>query len=713
MAQQELSKQALLPHNGFSSARIAAPWLNIARFSWLAFVSFTVVLCIAGLIIGYGQLREVCTGEMCHPLQLTPEQHGFNQELGLSLGFYAIYITLAMALFSAVCIVVGSLIFWHTSDNWIALFVSWALIAFGVGAQPIIVALDTSVMQAVWWQALVWVCGGWSLAVMLYIFPNGSFAPSWLRWVLLAWIVYNVIGLLSNPLPRAGIYSGPPSPVTQIMFIAGGLSQIYRYRHTPDQTLKNQTKWAVFGFLGHQVSLFSIITALTIVPSLRETGVDQFVFDTYVFAIVGLLPILFIPLSLAFCILRYGLWDIDVIIKRTLVYTTLTVVVLIIYVLIVGGLGSLFQTTNNPILSLIATGVVAVSFHTIRDRIQQTINRLIFGHRDEPHIVFQHLSRKLEPVVMADEILPTIARTIAEALRLPYVEIAYELEGSFSIAASYPSETQSRPSVGMLTLPLVHRSESIGQLRLAPRSQGESFSPSEKNLLQTIAHQVSIAAYNVRLTSDLQSAREKLVTTREEERRRIRRDLHDGLGPMLASMSFRLDAIHDLIDQNGESAKTATLETKAQVQTSLAEIRRIAYGLRPPALDELGLVGALQEHFTLLESTGGLNISFSAPTLPPLAAATEVAIYRIVMEAITNVHRHSGATESQVSLRTDKDVCLEVLDNGRGLSAKHHSGVGLSAMNERASELGGQCIIENRAGGGTRVFAMLPYRQES
>jgi signal transduction histidine kinase len=121
----------------------------------------------------------------------------------------------------------------------------------------------------------------------------------------------------------------------------------------------------------------------------------------------------------------------------------------------------------------------------------------------------------------------------------------------------------------------------------------------------------------------------------------------------------------------------------------------------------------LQEHFTLLESTGGLKISFNAPTLPPLAAATEVAVYRITMEAITNVHRHSGATESQVSLRADRDVILEVLDNGCGLSARHHSGVGLSAMNERASELGGQCIIENRAGGGTRVFAMLPYRQES
>src|SRR5262249_16800788 len=145
-------------------------------------------------------------------------------------------------------------------------------------------------------------------------------------------------------------------------------------------------------------------------------------------------------------------------------------------------------------------------------------------------------------------------------------------------------------------LPLVYQLETIGQMILAPRTHGEPFSQTDRRLLETIARQGGIAAYNVRLTQDLQRSRERLVTTREEERRRLRRDLHDGLDPALASMSFKLDAIHNLADRDVTGVRKIVAEVKTQMRAALADIRRIAYDLRPPALDELGLVGALKEH---------------------------------------------------------------------------------------------------------------------
>ena len=261
----------------------------------------------------------------------------------------------------------------------------------------------------------------------------------------------------------------------------------------------------------------------------------------------------------------------------------------------------------------------------------------------------------------------------------------------------------------MEILPLVYQLETIGQLILAPRAPGEQFSQTDRRLLETIARQAGIAAYNVRLTQDLQRSRERLVTTREEERRRLRRDLHDGLGPVLAAMSFRLDTIHNLIESDPQTARNTVTHLKSQVQTALADIRRIAYDLRPPALDELGLVGALQEHITALNQCNRLQIALKGPRrIAPLAAAVEVAAYRIALEAITNVVRHADARHCEVQLSLDDWLCMEVADDGRGITRSVRAGVGMSSMRERAEELGGTCAVEAMTTGGTRVVVRLP-----
>lgn len=419
------------------------------------------------------------------------------------------------------------------------------------------------------------------------------------------------------------------------------------------------------------------------------------------------ITIVSIVLAAGIAILRYRLWDIDILINRTLVYFSLTTLIAAMYVVIVGALGAVLQTESSLPVSLIATGVVAMSFQPLRERLQRGVNRLLYGERDEPYAVLGRLARRLEVVVATQAVLPTVVETVGEALKLPYVAIALREGDGFAVAAEYGRLPADQGSTEIV--PLVYQSEAIGQLILALRAPHEQFSQTDWHLLGTIARQAGIAAHNVRLAQDLQRSREQLVTAREEERRRLRRDLHDGLGPALAAMSFRLDAIRNLADHDPLAVKTTASELKAQMQEALAAIRRIAYDLRPPALDELGLPGALKEHIASYSQAEDLHITLDTPErLPPLAAAVEVAIYRIALEAVTNVIRHAQASHCRVRLSLADDVCLEITDDGQGLPSPVRAGVGLSSMRERAEELGGTCTLQPALEGGTCVTAVLP-----
>ncbi|HLU09961.1 MAG TPA: histidine kinase [Oceanobacillus sp.] len=418
-----------------------------------------------------------------------------------------------------------------------------------------------------------------------------------------------------------------------------------------------------------------------------------------------------IVLATGIAILRYRLWDIDILINRTLVYGSLSALVVVIYIVIVGSLGVLLEAGGSLPVSLVGTGVVAISFQSLRERLQRRVNRLMYGERDDPYTVLGRLSERLEVVVASQSVLPTIVETVVEAFKLPYAAITLKEGDGFVTAAEYTRTSMAEriSASEMETLPLVYQNETIGQMILAPRAPGEAFSHTDRRLLETIARQASVAAYNVRLTQDLQRSRERLVTTREEERRRLRRDLHDGLGPVIASMSFKLDAVHNMADQDVTAVKKMVTELKTQMQEALADIRRIAYDLRPPALDELGLVGALKEHITSCNQSQTVRITLEAPeSPPPLPAAVEVAAYRIALEAVTNVSRHAGAQHCCVRLSLMDDLCLEIMDDGRGLPQAVRAGVGLTSMRERAEELGGTCRAVALPQGGTTVMAHLP-----
>jgi signal transduction histidine kinase len=315
-------------------------------------------------------------------------------------------------------------------------------------------------------------------------------------------------------------------------------------------------------------------------------------------------------------------------------------------------------------------------------------------------------------------VLPAIVDTVAQALKLPYVALALKEGETLRIAAASGEPVADLRY--LLHLSLVYSTETVGELVLAPRAPGEPFTPSDRRLLEDLAREAGIAAHAVRLTLDLQRtngdlrrSRAQLVAMREEERRRLRRDLHDGLGSALTSMTFKLGAAQNLLARDPVAVAALLEELKQETQAAITDIRHLVYDLRPPALDELGLVSALSEraaHFQL----NGVQVSVDAPQpLPTLPAAVEVAAYRTALEALANVARHAQATTCAIRLRVmDNALSLEVEDNGVGLRAGYHSGVGIAAMRERAAELGGTCVVEAVPSGGTRVYSRLPLLEE-
>jgi signal transduction histidine kinase len=418
--------------------------------------------------------------------------------------------------------------------------------------------------------------------------------------------------------------------------------------------------------------------------------------------------LLAVPVFTYIAILRYNLYDIDLLINRTLVYGALTACVVGIYVLAVVALGALFQTQSNLAVSLSATGLVAVAFQPLRGRLQRGVNRLMYGERDDPYAVISRLGKRLEAAIEPEAALATVVETIAQALKLPYAAILLKEGEGYRTAASHGS-----PRGDPETLPLVYQREEIGRLMLSPRAPGETFSDADRGLLEDLARQAEVAVHAVRLTADLQHSRERLVATREEERRRLRRDLHDGLGAQLAGLNVQAGTLRRLIPSDPGAADELVLELREELRGAIADIRRLVYDLRPPALDDLGLVEAMRqlaERYDSKDST--LRVVVEAPEdLPNLPAAVEVAVYRTTQEALTNVARHARATTCLVRLAVNDNVTLEIVDDGVGMPSGRSAGVGLSSMHERAEELGGRCVVISTPEGGTRVIARLPLEK--
>lgn len=338
------------------------------------------------------------------------------------------------------------------------------------------------------------------------------------------------------------------------------------------------------------------------------------------------------------------------------------------------------------------------------------INELIYGQYDNAYALLAQLNQQWDDANASATLLPTLAATLAATLNLPYVAIETEIDAERPTLTYGAAPAQAE----MVTIPLVYRGSALGRLRVSARYPHAQLSGADLQLLKDLARQVGITLRAAQLTAALQSSRQQLVTAREEERRRIRRDLHDGLGPTLANFAMRLEQARESLPPAAAESDALLAALTAEAQSTIADVRRLVYQLRPPDLDEYGLLSALREYLHRM-TPKGTTITLQAPeTLPTLPAAVEVAAYRIVQEAVNNAVKHARASAIRVTLvlspapAAPLSLAVEICDNGVGLPVDHPVGIGLHSMRERAEELGGQWRISNRAEGGAQVMASLP-----
>jgi two-component system NarL family sensor kinase len=543
---------------------------------------------------------------------------------------------------------------------------------------------------------------GLSASVLPLLFPAGETPPGRWRWALRLAVgaiavatVAVALDPTSLPAPEHGPFGvrGGASVVQAVegaaiaaFLVSAALavtSLVLRLRRARGVE-REQLRWFAFGAA---VLLVAIVAAHFLPGALGR--------------LVELAGLLALPAAAAIAILRHRLYDIDVVIARSVVYGGLTAGVVGGYAAIVAVLGLVLDRHRSGFaVSVLASGAVALAFGPLRARLQRAAERLVYGERSDPYRVLTGLGHRLEAAVDPDAVLPAVVATVTGALRLPHAAI--DLHGADGLLRVAETGT---PVGTPLELPLVHHGQEVGRLSVSPRGPAESFTAGEAELVAAVARQAGVAAHAVQLTAGLRDSRMRLVSAREEERRRLRRDLHDGLGPTLAGVTLRLDAARRGVATDPQASVAELLALREEVQEAIGSIRELVYDLRPPALDELGLLGALRERAGRLAP---LRVSVEADGgLPALPAAIEVAAYRVVQEALANVARHAHARRCSVRLDAGDGLRVEIADDGRGLPADRRAGVGLRSMRERAEELGGRLELAD-GDPGTIVRAWWP-----
>ncbi|GAA0852270.1 hypothetical protein GCM10009525_79970 [Streptosporangium amethystogenes subsp. fukuiense] len=453
----------------------------------------------------------------------------------------------------------------------------------------------------------------------------------------------------------------------------GVLSLIFRYR-AGDTELRRQIAWYV-GALA-VLLLFWILRVAT---------------GSWLLMAMETLFMAGVPLSIIASVLRYRLYGIDVVLNRALVYGSLVAVTGGVYFGLIWLAGALASDLGQGI-GLISALAVGALFHPARLRLQRLVDRVFAVERD-PYRVVGLLGRTgqgaQDPAAALGEAVALIRGAVGAG------GVGVEVRTGRGATRVF-TDGELRP--GATETPLFWHADWVGTLMVSGVRPG-------REPMEVLARHLAELAHAVRLTADLHRSRERIRSTRDEERRRLGRELHDGLGPALTSVTFALDEARRRLDTDPRAVEKLLVRIREEMIATIASVRELVYGLRPPALDDLGLEGALRA------AAGETAVTVDGP-LDDLPAAVEVAAYRIAQEALTNARRHAGATTVLIRLRRlPGELRVEIADDGIGLPENPVAGVGLTSMRERAAEVGGSCVIGRRPDGGTEVIARLPVEE--
>ncbi|MFI0354668.1 histidine kinase [Actinomadura sp. 9N407] len=579
--------------------------------------------------------------------------------------------------------------------------VAWLMLACGVSAAVYVLALNLGPLFEIngwpgtgllnWLGVWLWAVDTFGLTLVLpLIFPDGRLVSAWFRPVLaMACAVPLIVcvHLTIDPDARrwhngVSVYPFQDIPLAISATILGTLalallSVVLRFlRSSPD--VRRQIAWVVYpGVLAQAVIYVGETTPIG----------DPF----------RNLVIAAIPICIAIAITRYRLYDIDLVVSRTLVYAGLVVVITGVYFALV-ALVSKVVAPHGPLSGLLGAIAAGAVFEPARRRLQRAVDRLIHGERD-PYRIADRLNRQLQTTSDPAAALATAVSVVREALRASGVRIEVLDRDGRTATISEEGRLGDAPQL----IPLVWHGEPVGRLLFGVHRAPDA------RLAQVLARNLAELTSSARLAADVQRSRERILRTREEERRRLRRDLHDGLGPTLASLAMTVDAARITLKSDPAAVDALLEELRTTMGRTIGDIRELVYGLRPPALDDLGLAGAIKALGGVVATGDGPAVDVQVEgDLDKLPAAAEVAAYRIVQEALTNVYRHAQAGNAVVRLSLNGDLHVCVGDDGVGMAADARSGVGMSSMQERATEIGGSCTVGPGPEGGTVVRARLP-----
>ncbi len=498
-----------------------------------------------------------------------------------------------------------------------------------------------------------------------------------------------------------------------LLYSIGSLVQRLR-RATGDERL--QLRWFVYA---------ACLALVAFVPSV-------IVKNSPIVQILGGLTLLSLPIAVAISVLRYRLYEIDVVISKTLVYGALAAFITLVYVAIVIGLGAMIGASgDNLVLSVLATAIVALAFQPLRARVQKVANRLVYGERATPYEILTRFSERVAGTYATEDVLPRTARVIAEGTRAERVEIWLRLQDHLRLRATWPEGEVTRGTLRLdgedlprfegtdRVLPVLHQGELLGVITLSS-SLGEGPTPAEERLLSTLVSQTGLVLSNVRLTADLEArleqiqvqaaelraSRQRIVAAQDEERRRLERNIHDGAQQHLVALAVKLRLAKGFLNKDPGRAASMLSEIREEIGEALDTLTSLSLGIYPPLLEAQGLAAALAAQY----QRSDLPVHLSVEGTKRYPIETEAAIYFSVLESLQNAAKYARANSVEVTIAEVRDgLSFTVSDDGAGFDAATTArGSGLQNIADRLSTLGGNVDIRSEPGVGTTIEGWLP-----
>jgi signal transduction histidine kinase len=636
----------------------------------------------------------------------------------------------------------------RNATGWLMLFIAVDMGLVGVADQYARLALITApgpLPGASWALVveqmvvpLVYPCG--SAALLLMLLPSGHLPSR--RWRPVAALAVAITAVTSipfgalgatpltvtgtaqpmvpNPIAVPGLESLAAGPIGTIPWLLGlvvlivaALAPFIRMRRAGGDE-RQQLKWIAYAVLVSAV----VSSAIEFSPF---SGAQA----AFSISIVLGFGVAF-PVAIGFAILRHHLYDIDIVVSRTLVYGSLAVFITAVYVGIAVGIGTLVGSGGKPnlALSILATAIVAVGFQPVRERVQKVANRLVYGKRATPYEVLSQFSSRVAESYAAEEVLARMARVLQEGTGAEAATVWLRSGQELRPAATHPEAANGHApqamTDGMLpelpgatrVVAVRHQDEILGALSIIKR-RGESLTPLELKLLDDLAHQAGLVLKNVGLTADLQArleelrlSRQRLVSAQDEERRRLERNLHDGAQQHLVALKVKLGLVEILLARDPDKAKATLTQLKGDADEALDTLRDLARGIYPPLLADKGLPAALSSQARKVT----LPVVVDAEDIGRYPQEVEATVYFCCLEALQNVQKYAGASQVTVRLReANGELRFEVTDDGRGFDPDTvKRGAGLTNMQDRLDSLGGCVTLTSQPGHGTSLRGTLP-----